>query len=72
MAKVSVMTDNAVVRFVRETRAELSKVTWPTRQEATNLTLVVLGTVLVSSLILGGFDLLFAQVFAFVLGIKSS
>ncbi len=66
------MTDNAVVRFVRETRAELSKVTWPTRQEATNLTLVVLGTVLVSSLILGGFDLLFAQVFAFVLGIKSS
>jgi preprotein translocase subunit SecE len=66
------MTDNAVVRFVRETRAELSKVTWPTRQEATNLTLVVLGTVLVSSLILGGFDLLFAQVFAFVLGIKSN
>ncbi|MBI4315866.1 MAG: preprotein translocase subunit SecE [Chloroflexi bacterium] len=66
------MADNAVVRFARETRAELSKVTWPTRQEATNLTLVVLGTVVVSSLILGGFDLLFAQVFAFVLGIKSN
>ncbi len=66
------MADNTVVRFVRETRAELSKVTWPTRREATNLTLVVLGTVLVSSLILGGFDLLFAQVFAFVLGIKSN
>ncbi len=70
MAKVSVMNDNAIVRYLRETRAELSKVTWPTRQEATNLTIIVLITVLVSSLVLGGFDYLFAQLFSLIIGLK--
>ena len=70
MAKVSAgMTDNPIVRYLRETRAELSKVSWPTRQEAINLTIVVLVVVAVSSLILGSFDFLFAQLFQFVLGI---
>ena len=70
MAKVSVMSDNPVVRYLRETRAELSKVSWPTRQEATNLTVVVLVTVFASSLVLGGFDALFTRLFALILGIK--
>jgi preprotein translocase subunit SecE len=64
------MNDNAIVRYLRETRAELSKVTWPTRQEATNLTIIVLITVLVSSLVLGGFDYLFAQLFSLIIGLK--
>jgi hypothetical protein len=29
--------ENAIVRYLRETRAELRKVHWPTRQEAWNL-----------------------------------
>ncbi len=70
MAKVSVMNDNAIVRYLRETRAELSKVSWPTRQEALNLTIIVLATVLVSSIVLGGFDYLFAQLFSLLIGIK--
>ena len=70
MAKVSVMTDNSIVRYLRETRAELSKVSWPSRQEATNLTLVVLAVVLVSSLVLGSFDYLFAELFTFIIGVK--
>ncbi len=70
MAKVSVMTDNPIVRYLRETRAELSKVSWPTRQEATNLTLVVLVTVLFSSIILGAFDYLFAYLFGLIIGIQ--
>lgn len=70
MSKVStVMSDNPIVRYLRETRAELSKVSWPTRQDATNLTLVVLVTVVVSSLVLGAFDLLFESLFKLVLGI---
>ncbi len=70
MSKVSVvMSDNPIVRYLRETRAELSKVSWPTRQEATNLTLVVLATVVASSLVLGAFDLLFTELFRLVLGI---
>lgn len=70
MAKVSVMSDNPVVRYLRETRAELSKVSWPTRQEASNLTIIVLATVVVSSMILGSFDYIFAQLFVLILGLK--
>ncbi|MBI5081229.1 MAG: preprotein translocase subunit SecE [Chloroflexi bacterium] len=66
------MNDNPIVgpiiRYARETRAELSKVSWPSRQDATNLTVVVLVTVVVSSLVLGSFDALFSQVFVFVRG----
>ncbi|MBM4423491.1 MAG: preprotein translocase subunit SecE [Chloroflexi bacterium] len=63
------MTDNPIVRYLRETRAELSKVSWPTRQEATNLTIIVLLTVAGSSIILGSFDYLFAQMFVLILGL---
>ena len=70
MSKVSVvMSDNPIVRYLRETRAELSKVSWPTRQDATNLTVVVLATVVASSLVLGAFDLLFTELFKLILGI---
>lgn len=70
MAKVSVMNDNPIVRYLRETRAELSKVSWPNRQEATNLTIIVLLTVLASSIVLGGLDYLFAQLFLLIISIK--
>ncbi|MEK7785620.1 MAG: preprotein translocase subunit SecE [Chloroflexota bacterium] len=63
------MSDNPIVRYLRETRAELSKVSWPTRQDATNLTVVVLATVVASSLVLGAFDLLFTELFRLILGI---
>lgn len=71
MAKSSVMSDNAIVRYLRETRAELSKVSWPTPVEARNLTIVVLVTVFVSSAFLGTFDYLFSELFKIILGIKS-
>lgn len=35
--------ENALVRLYRETRAELRKVSWPSRQEVINLTAVVIG-----------------------------
>ena len=51
-----------VTRYLRDTRAELRKVTWPTREEAWKLTLIVLGTVVVMSIILGLADLIFAEI----------
>ncbi|MDN5780669.1 MAG: preprotein translocase subunit SecE [Luteimonas sp.] len=42
--------------FLSESRFELRKVVWPTRQEATRLTWVVAGVVVVISLIMAGFD----------------
>lgn len=44
--------DNALVRTVRETRAELRKVVWPTRQETIRLTIVVIALSTVIGLIL--------------------
>ena len=53
--------DNAIVRYLRETRSELRKVHWPTRQEAWNLTKVVLAVTISMALLLGLLDYLFAQ-----------
>jgi preprotein translocase subunit SecE len=42
--------------FLSESRFELRKVVWPTRQETTRMTWVVIAVVVVLSLILAGFD----------------
>ena len=44
---------NSVRRFVRETVGELRKVSWPTRQEAWQLTLIVLVVLAFMSVFLG-------------------
>ncbi len=53
--------DNALVRYLKETRAELRKVSWPTREEATNLTLIVLGVTVAMAIFLGSVDFVFAS-----------
>lgn len=51
-----------VARYLRDTRAELRKVTWPSREEAWNLTLIVLGASMGMSLILGAGDFVFSRI----------
>jgi preprotein translocase subunit SecE len=41
---------------VQESRAELRKVTWPSRQDATNLTVAVIGMTVAIALFLGLID----------------
>ena len=60
---------NAIVRTVRETVAELRKVSWPTRPEATQLTIVVLVVLAVMSAFLGTMDLLFSRLIAWVISL---
>jgi len=55
-------------RFYRETVGELRKVTWPTRQEAINLTGIVIAVTFGMSFFLGLVDYLFSRVFALILG----
>ena len=52
---------NAVVRYFQETRAELRKVTWPTREEARNLTLIIVAVTIAMAVFLGLFDYLFQE-----------
>lgn len=56
-----------IARYLRETRAELRKVTWPTREEALHLTLIVLGTTVVMSILLGIADFIFGRIMAGVI-----
>lgn len=58
---------NRFVRYFRETRSELRKVVWPTREEATNLTVVVLVVTVAMSAILGLVDFVFARVFTLII-----
>jgi preprotein translocase subunit SecE len=60
---------NAISRFFRETVGELRKVNWPTRQEATNLTTIVLIVIGAMALFLGVLDILFGELFALLLSI---
>jgi preprotein translocase subunit SecE len=61
-------SQNIVQRLYRETVGELRKVSWPTRREATNLTIVVLVVVVLMVVILGSLDFVFNQVLSLIIG----
>ena len=58
---------NAVVRYFRETRGEIRKVTWPTRQESWRLTAIVLGVTIVFAAFLWIFDFIFSGSIQFLI-----
>lgn len=59
--------ENTITRFLRETRSELRKVTWPSRQEATNLTVIVLAVTLTMAASLGLIDYVFSKLFGLLI-----
>ena len=59
--------ENRLMQYFRETRAELRKVVWPTREEAINLTAIVVITIFAMSVFLGFFDYLFTVFFRFII-----
>jgi preprotein translocase subunit SecE len=52
---------NPVTRYLRETRGELRKVVWPTRQESLRLTAIVVGVSAAMAVFLWFWDLIFSQ-----------
>jgi len=56
-------SENAIVRLFRETRAELRKVVWPSREETTRLTVVVIAISVVIGLILFVGDSIFLSLY---------
>lgn len=56
-----------VLTYLKEVRVELTKVTWPTRQEATHLTLIILGASLAVGLYVGGLDYIFTSLLGTIL-----
>ena len=60
---------NPVTRYLRETYTELRKVNWPTRKEATRLTMIVIIVLIVMSALLGILDFVFARAVGFIIGL---
>jgi preprotein translocase subunit SecE len=56
------------LEFLSESRFELRKVVWPTRQETTRMTWVVIAVVVILSLILAGFDFFVQKAIQWFLG----
>ena len=65
--ETSAKSVNPVVKYLRETRAEIAKVTWPTRQEWIRLSGIVIAVTLVMALILGVTDAIAAQIMNLIL-----
>jgi preprotein translocase subunit SecE len=60
---------NAVQRYFSETVGELRKVSWPTRQEAIQLTIIVLVVMVFMGAFLGLVDLIAGHILNLALGI---
>jgi len=67
--KKNIKKQSGIRRFYRETVGELRKVTWPTRQEAINLSFIVIMVTFGMSAFLGIVDFLFTRLFALILGV---
>ena len=61
-------TENALVRYLRDTRAEVAKVTWPTRETGLRLTGIVLIVTVISGIFLWIVDSVFNVVVATLIG----
>ena len=51
------------VAFLQETASELRKSTWPSREEVTRLTVIVMVLAIIAGFFLGGLDRIFSEVF---------
>jgi preprotein translocase subunit SecE len=67
-AAVVAVRNERLFTLATEVTTELGKVTWPTRKETFAATIVVIVTVIVSSIILGVFDAVWAWLTRIVLG----
>lgn len=50
---------NKAINFIKEAKAELYKVNWPSKKQATRYTLLVIGVSIATAIFLGGLDYIF-------------
>lgn len=60
---------SAFLTFAKDARTEVRKVVWPTRQEATQTTIIVLIATAFMSVLLYGLDLVIVKLVSFVTGL---
>lgn len=60
--------ENVIIRYFKETRAELRRVAWPTRDETRTLTGIIVAVTVAMGIFLGLLDFIFQEVSAGVIG----
>jgi preprotein translocase subunit SecE len=58
----------SIVRYIKETRAEFTHVTWPTKRQAIGYSVAVVLISLVIAYFLGALDFIFARGLSAILG----
>ncbi|UCD55023.1 MAG: preprotein translocase subunit SecE [Candidatus Omnitrophota bacterium] len=58
---------NKVAKFISEVKSELKKVSWSSRRELTNSTIVVIVSVVILAIFIGFCDLIWSSVINFIL-----
>jgi preprotein translocase subunit SecE len=63
------LADNRITRYLREVRAELRKVTWPSRAEVLRLSTIVMVVLLISSAVMALVDYAFSWLMRLIIGL---
>ena len=51
-----------IINFLKDIKLEMSRVNWPTRQQTTKYTLIVIGMSIFLAIFLGTLDFIFGQI----------
>ena len=54
------------INFIKEVKAQLIKVSWPTRQELIAATLVVIAAIIITSIFVGFVDLILSRILSWI------
>ncbi len=66
------LANNRVTRYLKEVRAEMRKVTWPSRAEATRLSTIVVVVLLVASAFMALVDYAFSWLMRIIVSLGTS
>ena len=68
----SAITNNRLAKYLKEVRAEIRKVTWPSRAEATRLSTIVMVVLVAASAFMALIDYAFAWLMRIIVNIGTS
>ena len=60
---------DSIVSFLRNVRAEIKKVSWPSQSEVITMTILILGMVILLSAYIGGVDLVYKNIIQQILNL---
>lgn len=60
-------SQNRLVKYIKESFHELSKITWPTKIQAVNICILVVTFVFVAAIVFAGIDFLLSRGYKFLL-----